>query len=702
MSGSELTLTGGTLTDPTPTGSRTTTNGLLPQVEMVQHHNHSHSHGHCSHHHPVAVSRPKVALQMPADELVQQEPSKIIQTLFFITRMGEYELLAQVMAAYQRYLLEGSPGAWKEIVRQTFQENGVLDGSFGDAKHTILHWATKRKDEPRFVHFWSEYISVYARTSDGTGMTPLHWACTEGPNLPIIRFLMEQGDKDKDQPPLVEQMDASGCTPLLIAAQYGQVEAVAYLIQKGANRNALDTNRDSALHWAAYKGDPNVLGLLLYYDLEDHQQQATAPDVYGQTPLHLAALRGHKTVCRYLLEHLASSAGRVEVRRLLQKQDKNGRTPETLAMHKKRTAVAAFLNDYARNYLEVQRAKGITREIAAFLRNLSSTHRWRVCLGIASADDDMDEAPHVPFYYTLFQIVGNIVYYFTVLVPIFSGEFGELFDYALLHMWDVCLIIIIIATWIKTWKTDPGLLVKKSGTTSLVPSSEIAYWRKLYEDTLEAYADESRHESLKSVQLCHTCHLAKPPRSKHDRYSQSCVLMFDHMCPFTGELSSLCILNKLLSLGFSLSPPRSFISGNAIGLYNYKWFYLFLLSMSLFFVNMWFLMIVYWNRKKKVSLVAALIGIYFASHILMTGGLLIYHTQLVLVNLTTNEHINVRRYDHFWTKDSQGQRKYRNPWFQGYWNNVLDRFFPTQASYRLPDQQDSLLARGQDKIDRIV
>lgn len=549
MSGSELTLTGGTLLEKKASNSN---GGLQPQatIEMAAQNSHSHSHGHshsghsggaCCHRPPVAASRPKVTLQMPAEELVKQEPAKIIQALFFVTRMGEFELLDKIMAAYRNHLLDGSAdNTWKDIVRQTFQENGVMDGSFGDNKHTILHWASKRKDEPRFAHFWAEYISVYSKTMDGTGMTPLHWACTEGPNLPIIRFLMEEGEKDTDQPSLVEQTDASGCTALLIAAQYGQVEAVAYLIQKGAKRNALDGNRDTALHWAAYKGDPNVLGLLLYYDLEDHQQQITAPDVYGQTPLHLAALRGHKTVCRYILDHLASSSGRIEVRRLLQKADKNGRTPEGLAKHKQRVGVAAFLNDYSRNYVEVQRAKGITREITAFLRNLNSTHRWRVCLGIASGDDDMDEAPHVPFYYTAFQIAGNIMFYFSVLLPIFSGEMGELFDYAVLHMWNICLITMIIISWLLTWKTDSGRLVRKSGTKSMVSDSEIAYWRKLYEDTLEAYADESKHESLQSVQLCHTCHLAKPPRSKHDRYSQSCVLLFDHMCPFTGKPIGEC------------------------------------------------------------------------------------------------------------------------------------------------------------------
>lgn len=552
----EITLSGGTLLDKKDSLAQSSgggSNGQPQEFEMISStaHNHSHSHGNshghshghshggsggaggacCNNHH--APPRPAVALQMPAAELVKQEPAKILQALTMVTRMGDYDLFDTIVKAWKAHLLEGNASAcsnsttWEDILRQIFQEHGVTDGSFGDGKHTILHWAAKRKDEPRFVHFWAKYISIFIKTEDTTAMTCLHWACTEGPNLPIIRFLIEESKKE-EQPSLIETIDASGCTPLLIASQYGQVEAVAYLIQKGANRHALDTNRDSALHWAAYKGNANVLGLLLYYDVEDHQAQATAPDVYGQTPLHLAALRGQKSVCRYLLEHLSDHGGRVEVRRLLQLADKNGRTPEALAKHKQKAATAAFLNDYYANHVAVQRGGGITREIVACVRNLRSTHRWRVCLGIASVEDGMDEAPHVPFYYTGFVIAAHVLFYFTVLMPIFNGDYGVLFDYAVMHLVDVCLMTATTVFWIWTWKTDAGRLNNRE-SNSLVPPAELAYWRKLYEDTLEAYADESRHEMLQSTQLCHTCHLAKPPRSKHDRFSRSCILMFDHM-----------------------------------------------------------------------------------------------------------------------------------------------------------------------------
>lgn len=150
-------------------------------------------------------------------------------------------------------------------------------------------------------------------------MTPLHWACTES-SIPHVALLWKKGAD-------VEARDASGCTPLLIAAQYGQVDVVAYLLKHGARIQAVDTSKDTALHWAAYKGSIQVCGLLAFYETLSF----TTTDNYGQTPLHLAALRGHTSVVRYILVRLTKKE-----KEMLFLKDKNGRTPLDLAIHKVR------------------------------------------------------------------------------------------------------------------------------------------------------------------------------------------------------------------------------------------------------------------------------------------------------------------------------------------------------------------------------
>ena len=90
--------------------------------------------------------------------------------------------------------------------------------------------------------------------------------------------------------------DRQGCTALIVAAQWGQADAAAYLVKVGADVRIFDRHDDSALHWASYKGNLEIVGLLhhLGLPLDD-------ADAYGQTPLHLAALRGNLAVCEYLL-----------------------------------------------------------------------------------------------------------------------------------------------------------------------------------------------------------------------------------------------------------------------------------------------------------------------------------------------------------------------------------------------------------------
>jgi hypothetical protein len=67
------------------------------------------------------------------------------------------------------------------------------------------------------------------------------------------------------------------------------------------------------------------------------------------------------------------------------------------------------------------------------------------------------------------------------------------------------------------------------------------------------------------------------------------------------------------------------------------------------------------------------------------AGMAVYHTQLAMVNLTTNEHINVKRYRYLW--QSPHNRKYKNPWFKGSWGNMMDRLFPSDACYMIAEDQ---------------
>lgn len=111
-------------------------------------------------------------------------------------------------------------------------------------------------------------MDVLAKSN--TGMTPMHWAASEG-KIQSIHYLLDLGM-------CPDSRDAAGCTPLIIAAQHGQVHTVIYLVKLGADVSVVDSNGDTALHWGAYKGSLDIVGYLSYamekyLDLKDRYGQ---------------------------------------------------------------------------------------------------------------------------------------------------------------------------------------------------------------------------------------------------------------------------------------------------------------------------------------------------------------------------------------------------------------------------------------------
>lgn len=169
-------------------------------------------------------------------------------------------------------------------------------------------------------------------------------------------------------------------------------------------------------------------------------------------------------------------------------------------------------------------------------------------------------------------------------------------------------------------------------------------------------------------QLCHTCHVARPLRSKHCRVQRKCVLLFDHFCPFVD---------------------------NSIGLYNYKYFYLFLVFMTSAVLSFGITLAMYLYRYKRehgsLPWLVLCLGAEICLIIFPVGGMCVYHTQLAMVNLSTNEHINVRKYKYLYPVVN-GKRQYNNPWFKGFFGNFMDRMNPSPASYEVPADHEALLS----------
>ena len=157
------------------------------------------------------------------------------------------------------------------------------------------------------------------------GSTSMGRAAFAGDTL-SIQALIDQGMD-------INRKDASGRTPLHIAALQDRVDVVRQLFEAGVDIDATDTQSGySPLHVAAMQGHAGVSEILVKYGADiDMQSQP------GATPLHLAVVEGHLPVVAILLKYRA----RLDIR------DSNGQTPLQCADARGHEKIAALIRQHA-------------------------------------------------------------------------------------------------------------------------------------------------------------------------------------------------------------------------------------------------------------------------------------------------------------------------------------------------------------------
>ncbi|MHB9133013.1 MAG: ankyrin repeat domain-containing protein [Armatimonadota bacterium] len=194
---------------------------------------------------------------------------------------------------------------------------------------TVHHLA--RQGDADALRALLEVDPLLVNTMDEQGITPLHYAATEG-HAAVVSLLLDYGATVN-----VKATRWGGRTPLHKAAEGGHAEVASLLLTRGADLHSKNRNGRTSLHLAAGRGHATIAQLLLQRGTE-----VNARDTDGKTPLHLAAT---PEVAQILLQHGAQ----------LDKRDNYGRTPVA--------EIEMLLNELP----EDQRQWKLYREVAALL-----------------------------------------------------------------------------------------------------------------------------------------------------------------------------------------------------------------------------------------------------------------------------------------------------------------------------------------------
>ncbi|CAH8599533.1 unnamed protein product [Schistosoma turkestanicum] len=610
------------------------------------------------------------------------EPSDTQLTGYDVNQLDEEDVSLLHWAAINNRLA---------IARYLLSKGAIIDRPGGHLAATPLHWAI-RQSHLSMVHFLMQR-GADPTFMDNTGLGCFHVAIQMG-NIPIIVYLLAHGIN-------VDARDGNGLTPLMVACMHiRSVDVFRLLISYGANLRLTDSHDNTVAHYSVQFA--NFQAVL---QLDKGGVDWNALNNEGKTPYEVR-------IVPWLTDRVKQMA---TIQSMTNSSDRFSRLGLSMLHYSPvwRQRITILLPPF----ILILCGLIISWDIPLILHHYNVVHQlttissWIIYLvkfillvllsTVARFIIDRF-SDHKLQALMLFSLATSTTLLLTTTYLFHITLYTT--NHWLLHFWFLFFITMLWTTFIICCTKNPGYVndttVKHHGQHQPQQQQHDTPIASLLDEVLthanDLILDNNNQEQsppLSSSTLttnplqrfCTTCFIRKPLRSKHCSTCDRCVARFDHHCPWIY---------------------------NCVGMDNHFYFIVYLFATSVSCYLFIFGTICYWqnefncllNRRtpiEKNDLLTTIWSylscnpwvtfcfinaIFYSFWTTLLFGSQLY--QMVWLNATTNERINMDRYVEFNMNTHNNNSntnpslsnekfisppsKYDRPYDHGMWRNLLD------------------------------